>query len=211
MAVPLDGSVSIRNALPSALAKQRYAPLALHLKRLSTYAISVLVLQSLVFQILDIVKPTLNYNNNHACVKWSHNMTLKAARHIELCKKLVCKWVQDKTIAVKHIAGKINSVDIITNKMRDGTHFCHLWDSFMSRLSNFINTLLPHSHHAHQRSQHYAAPSAAWVTIASVTSSDLSALTADTFCWTVTAVSHQSSAGCQLHHGLHGFIPPDLG
>jgi hypothetical protein len=64
-------------------------------------------------------------------------MTSKAAHHIELQKKLVRKWVQDKTIAVKHVVSKIILADIFTKEMCNGTHFCHLQDSFMSRLSNF--------------------------------------------------------------------------
>jgi len=35
----------------------------------------------------DATQPTLLYNDNDACVKWSHNMTSKAARHIELREK----------------------------------------------------------------------------------------------------------------------------
>jgi hypothetical protein len=138
-------------------------------------------------------------------------MTSKAARHIELHKNSVCEWVQDKTIAVKHVAGKINLADIFTKEIRDGTQFCPLWDSFMSWPSNFLNTLLLHSHHAHQQSQHSVAPSAAWVTIASGTSSYLYALAANTFCRIVTAMSHLFSAGRQLLCSLHGFIPPNLG
>ncbi len=163
------------------------------------------------FPISDIDKLTLIYNDNDACVKWSHNMISKAARHIELHKNLVCKWVQDKTIAVKHVAGKINLADIFTKEMRNRTHFCCLWDSFMSRLSDFLNTLLLHSHHESQQSQHSVAPSAAWVTIASGSSSYLSALAANIFCRTVTAMSHLSSAGRQLLCSLHGFIPPNHG
>ncbi len=68
----------------------------------------------------------------------------------------------------------------------------------MSQLSDFLNTLLLHSHHARQWSQHSVAPSAAWVTITSGTSSYLSSLAANTFCQTVTAVSHLSSASRQL-------------
>jgi hypothetical protein len=49
------------------------------------------------------------------------------------------------------------------------------------------------------------------MTIASGMSSYLSALAAITFCRTVTAMSHLSSAGRQLLCGLHGFIPPNLG
>jgi hypothetical protein len=75
------------------------------------------------FLIADIDKPTLLYNDNDACVKWSHNMTSKAARHFKLCKNSVRKWVQDKTIAVKHVACKINPADIFAKEMRDSTHF----------------------------------------------------------------------------------------
>jgi hypothetical protein len=134
------------------------------------------------FPIADIDKPTLLYNDNDACVKWSHNMTSKAARHIELLENSACKWVQDKTIAVKHVAGKINPADIFTKEMRDGTHFRRLRNFFVSWLSDFLNTLLLESHHACQRSPHSVVPSAAWVTLASSTSSYLSALAAKIFC-----------------------------
>ncbi len=36
------------------------------------------------YPIADIAQPTLIYNDNDACVRWSYNMTSKAARHIEL-------------------------------------------------------------------------------------------------------------------------------
>jgi hypothetical protein len=71
----------------------------------------------------DIESPTVLYNDNDACVWWSHNMTSKAAWHIDLCENSIREWVQDKTIAVRHIAGKINPADIFTKEMRDGTHF----------------------------------------------------------------------------------------
>ena len=47
----------------------------------------------------DATIPTLLYNDNDACVKWSHNMTSKAARHIKLRKNLVREWVQYKSPA----------------------------------------------------------------------------------------------------------------
>jgi hypothetical protein len=138
-------------------------------------------------------------------------MTSKAAQHIELCKSSVRKWVQDKTVFVKHVAGKMNPVGIFTKEMRDGTHFCCLRDSFMSRLSNSNNVSLLETHHTRQCSPHSVASSVAWVALTSASSNASSyfpALAANTFCWSVT-VSHLSSAGCQLLWGLHGFIPPD--
>ncbi len=198
IAVLLGGLANDRIALPSVLVRLRSAPQALLLKRWWTYAISVLALQSLVFSIADIDKPTLLYNDNDACVKWSHNMTSKAVRHIELCENSVCEWAQDKTNAVMHVAGKINPTGIFTKEIRDGTHFRWLHDSFMSWLSDFLNTSLLESHHARQRSPHSVVPSAAWVTLASSASSYLSALAANTFCWSATSVSHLCSASRQL-------------
>jgi hypothetical protein len=162
------------------------------------------------FSIADINEPTLLYNDNNACVKWSHNMTSKAAHHIELRKNSVCEWVQDKTIAVKHVTSKTNPVDIFTKEMRDGTHFHRLRDSFMSWLSDFLTALLLETHHACQRSPNSVSPFAAWATLASGASLYLSALAANTFCRSATSVSHLCSAGRQLVQGLHGFVPPDL-
>jgi hypothetical protein len=113
-------------------------------------------------------------------------------------------------ISVRHFAGKINPADIFTKEMREGTHFHHLRDSFMSWLSDILSTTLLESHHTPQGSQHSVAPSAAWVTLASGASSYLSALAANTFCWSTTPVSYLCSAGRQLLWGLYGFIPPDL-
>ncbi len=121
-----------------------------------------------------------------------------------------CKWVQDKTISVKRVTGKMNLADIFTKEMKGGVHFPRLRDSFMCHLSDFLNTSLLETHHAHQQSHQYVAPMGAWVSIASGTSSYFFALAANTFCLSAMAMSHLSSAGRQLLQGLHGFIPPDL-
>ncbi len=73
-----------------------------------------------------INSPTVLYNNNNACVKWLHNLTSKAARHIELCKNSVCEWVRDKTLQVRHVSGKVNPANIFTKEMQDGAHFRRL-------------------------------------------------------------------------------------
>jgi hypothetical protein len=52
----------------------------------------------------DINSPTILFNNNDACVRWSHNMTSKAVHHIELQENSSCEWVQDKTLDVLHVA-----------------------------------------------------------------------------------------------------------
>jgi hypothetical protein len=69
---------------------------------------------------------TTIYNDNDACVQWLHNMTSKAAHHIELHKNSVCEWVQDQTISVQHVPGKKNLANIFTKEMWDGVNFCRL-------------------------------------------------------------------------------------
>jgi hypothetical protein len=70
-----------------------------------------------------IKSPTILFNDNDACVRWSHNMTSKAACHIELQENSIRKWVQDKTLDVLHVAGILNPADIFTKEMHNGTHF----------------------------------------------------------------------------------------
>jgi hypothetical protein len=145
-------------------------------------------------------------------VRWSHNMTSKAAWHIELCKNSVCKWVQDKNISVKHVAGKTNPADIFTKEMRIGAHFRHLRDSFMSRLSNFVNTSLLEIHHTHQHSHfiNNLPPLVAWVVLTACASLYFSALVSNIFCHSVTTMSHLSILERQLLPGLYHFIPSGL-
>jgi hypothetical protein len=83
--------------------------------------------------------PTVLYNDNDACVKWLHNMTSKVACHIKLCENSIWEWVQDKTLNVVHVAGKIHPADIFTKEMKGGAHFRRLRDSFMICLSDFVN------------------------------------------------------------------------
>ena len=154
----------------------------------------------------DIASPTLLYNDNDACVKWSYNMTSKAARHIELRENSVREWIQSKLLSVKHVSGKINPSDIFTKEMRDGTHFRRLRDSFMSRLSDFVNASLLAVHHA-RRSAPSPIPATAHAVLAAGSRSYFSALASSSFCRSLPAISHLSSAGRQLLRSLHGFVP----
>ncbi len=84
-------------------------------------------------------------------MKWLHNMTSKAAHHIKLQENFIHEWVQDKTLNVVCIEGKNNPGNILTKEI-DGAHFCCLRDSFMTRLSDFVNDSLLQLHHSCQRS-----------------------------------------------------------
>ena len=154
----------------------------------------------------DIVSPTLLFNDNEACVRWSYNMTSKAARHIELRENSVREWIQSKLLSVKHVSGKLNPSDIFTKEMRDGTHFRRLRDSFMSRLSEFVNDSLLAVHHGRQ-SAASSIPAAARAFLAESPLSYFSALASSSFCRSPPAISHLSSAGRHLIRCLYGFVP----
>ena len=98
--------------------------------------------------ISDADGATTIWNDNEACVSWTHNTTSKAIRHMELKENAVREWVQHKLIEVKHVSGKINPADLFTKEMKDSAHFRHLRDSFMSRYSSFRQNALA-AHYSH--------------------------------------------------------------
>jgi hypothetical protein len=73
--------------------------------------------------ISDTLSPSPIYNDNEACVQWSHNMTTKQIQHMEMRKNTVREWVQDPSLNVLHVKGKTNPANIFTKEMRDGAHF----------------------------------------------------------------------------------------
>ncbi len=129
----------------------------------------------------DSDSPTLLFNNNDACVKWSHNMTSKAAQHIKLRENSIREWVPNKTLDVLHVAGKINPANIFTKEMRNGTHFHHLCNTFMSHLSDFLSTSLLTVHHARLQTPYQILPAAAHVTLVNCASSYFMALALSSF------------------------------
>ena len=137
-------------------------------------------------------------------------MTSKTACNIELHENSVREWVQNKSLAVKHISGKINPSDIFTKEMCDGMHFWHLLDSFMSRLFDFLQDSLLAVHHARQLLPTSIVPAAARVALSAGISSFFTALASSSFCRNLTTISHLCSAGRQILRGLHGFVPSGL-
>jgi hypothetical protein len=73
--------------------------------------------------IVDTVEASPLYNDNESFVKWSHNMTTKQIRHMEMQENAVCEWVQYAFLKVLHVSGRIILADIFTKEMRDGGHF----------------------------------------------------------------------------------------
>ncbi|KAL7549915.1 hypothetical protein ACHAWF_013170 [Thalassiosira exigua] len=69
------------------------------------------------------VEATVIYNDNEACVQWSHNMTMKCTRHMKNKENSLREWVQEGSLAVRHVRGRVNPADIFTKEMKDGAHF----------------------------------------------------------------------------------------
>ena len=84
--------------------------------------------------LLDTYAPaaTVLHNDNAACVQWSHNLSTKGLRHIQLRENAVRESVQSGSIEVRHIAGAINLADLFTKEDKDVQHFLSLRDTIMS-------------------------------------------------------------------------------
>jgi hypothetical protein len=121
-------------------------------------------------------------------------MTSKATCHIKLHEHSIYKWVQNKTLKVIHVAGKLNPADIFSKEMKDGAHFHCLRDLFMICLSDFVNDSLLELHHFRQWSQPIT-PMAAFVGLVSGHLSYMAALTSYSFCHTLSNISHLCSLG----------------
>ena len=76
--------------------------------------------------------PTKIFNDNMACIQWSHNKTSRNIRHIEIKENAVRESIQNKEIQVCHIGGKINPADIFTKEDKDTSHFVLLRDIILS-------------------------------------------------------------------------------
>jgi hypothetical protein len=135
---------------------------------------------------------------------------MKAARHIELHENSVREWVHDNTLNVVNVPGKVNPADIFTKEIRDGVHFQRLRDSFMSRLSDFLNDSILAIHHASQRTPTTVTPATAPVQAVGSSLDYFTALSSSLIFRTLGNISHLCSAGWHLFQRLHGFVPAHL-
>ena len=67
--------------------------------------------------------PITIYNDNSAAVQWSHNMSTKGLRYIQMRENAVREQVANKFVQVEQIAGKRNPSDIFTKEDRDPSHY----------------------------------------------------------------------------------------
>ena len=77
--------------------------------------------------------PTTIYNDNAACVTWSHSLTTKGLRHLQIRENAVREAVQNGTIQVQHIAGANNASDLFTKEDKDAIHFVAIRDVLLSK------------------------------------------------------------------------------
>ena len=88
----------------------------------------------------DLTKDTIHiYNDNMACVQWTHNKTTRNIRHIQLRENDVREAIQQGLVDVTHVAGKDNMADIFTKEDRDVAHYI--------RMRNILISLPPTSQH----------------------------------------------------------------
>ena len=72
------------------------------------------------------------FNDNSATVHWSHNMTTKELRYIQIRENAIRESIKLGTVNVKHIGGKTNPSDIFTKEDRDINHFIQCCDTLCS-------------------------------------------------------------------------------
>ncbi len=138
-----------------------------------------------------------------------YDLKAKAACHIKLRENTIREWVQDKILNVVHVAGKVNPADIFTKEMEDGACFRRLRDSFMIRLSDFVNDSLLDLHHAHKHSPRVTL-AGNLVSLASGCTSYMATTASSSFCHTLSNVSHLCSAGQHLFQKYHSLVPSGL-
>ena len=79
--------------------------------------------------------PTTIYNDNAACVAWSHSMSTKGLRHIQIRENAVREEVQNGNIVIRHIAGKLNCSDLFTKEDKDVQHYVLIVSHIMETIS----------------------------------------------------------------------------
>ena len=75
--------------------------------------------------------PTTIYNNNAACIAWSHSLSTKGLHHIQIRENAVRERVQGGYIEVRHTGGDINISDLFTKEDKDTKHYIIIVNEIM--------------------------------------------------------------------------------
>jgi hypothetical protein len=81
---------------------------------------------------------TTIFNDNKSAVDWSSALTNKGTKHLNLHETAIRENVQNKTVKITHIPGKINASDLFTKELKDDAHFRRCRDTFMVSKANFL-------------------------------------------------------------------------
>ena len=76
------------------------------------------------------------FNDNNACVCWSKSSTTKGLRHISIRDNAIRESVQNKTVSIQHIEGKINLADLCTKEIKDKRAFIKMRNHMTSITPN---------------------------------------------------------------------------
>ena len=72
------------------------------------------------------------WNDNEACVKWSHNLTTKGLRYLQMRENAVRENILSGFCDVSHIAGKNNISDMFTKEEKAAHHYIKCRDAATS-------------------------------------------------------------------------------
>jgi hypothetical protein len=92
-------------------------------------------------------------NDNEAAVKWSHNMTTRGLRHIQMRENAVREQVQLGFVTVEHIGGQHNLADSFTKEEKNDDHFITCRNLLVTKIPLYqelsTNTIPSHTNVLH--------------------------------------------------------------
>jgi hypothetical protein len=86
----------------------------------------------------DADNRTTIFNDNKSAVDWSSALTNKGTKHLNLHETAIRENMQNKTVKITHIPGKINASNLFTKELKDDAHFHRCRDTFMVSKANFL-------------------------------------------------------------------------
>ena len=90
------------------------------------------LLQDLHLQDTVMPSPTPVMNDNNACVIWSHNMTTKGLRHVQIRENAVRESIEAGFVQVRHVEGENNLADLFTKEDKSVEHFLKIRDQILT-------------------------------------------------------------------------------
>ena len=92
------------------------------------------LLEDINLQHLVMPSPTTVLNDNNACVVWSHNLTTKGLRHVQIRENAIRESIEAGFVQVHHVEGAYNLADMFTKEEKSVEHFVTIRDKILSNL-----------------------------------------------------------------------------